>query len=154
MAKETKMVCPICGCEIEVTKEPSKSGYGRNFTYCPVCKNSMMSFADYERKMLHTVNVENLMRRFGLKSKEDEKVIADRLKSAKELVSNVKYIGYVDYTKVYGVTASDGKDAYVVTKKDGMYTCNCKDHLFRHGACKHIIAVMLFQEKHIIDPFV
>ncbi len=65
-------------------------------------------------------------------------------------VSNVMWSGK---TQTYRGTVT-GKNAHVVNvalKEDGKieYSCNCPDYIKRNGACKHIIAMLLFVQDYM-----
>lgn len=65
-------------------------------------------------------------------------------------VSNVMWSGK---TQTYRGTVS-GKNPHIVSvtlKEDGKieYSCNCSDYIKRNGACKHIIAMLLFVQDYM-----
>lgn len=154
MAKENPedMVCTSCGCEIAVLKEPTVKYLTRNFTYCPVCKSFMIKRSERVRK----VSVDALMNRFGYTTRNERRSITDRFLNGKKIFDHkkIKKLGFVGTTMVFEVGSEKSTDSYVVTKKNGFYTCNCKDHVFRHGPCKHIVATMLYLESNKIDPYI
>jgi hypothetical protein len=144
-------VCTTCGCEICIVTEPSRSGYSRANTYCPVCKNPMVKRSALKK----TVCVSTLMQKFGLKTYSDERSVSEKLSHARYILQKggVQLLGVIGASKVFLVPSEDSRHSYIVTTRDGFYNCNCPDQMFRHGPCKHIIATMLHEEAKGNDPF-
>ena len=79
--------------------------------------------------------------------------------TANELASRQKKAIYLSVTVVddgYSVPSSDGGEYIVSYSDDGRLVCKCVDFIIHKAdsewMCKHILAVMLFQQKNISRP--
>jgi hypothetical protein len=76
--------------------------------------------------------------------------------TANELATRQKKAIYLSVTMVddgYSVPSSDGGEYIVSCSDDGRLVCKCVDFIIHKAdsewMCKHILAVMLFQQKNI-----
>lgn len=156
MATESQndYICTKCGCEIGIVKEPtSGSGYYRSETRCPVCWSTTKSVMVVRSSIKPRITPESVIKKFAVRDYSDERKIRERFRHGMNIVHKIVRSGVLGDTTVYSAGAEYGGELYVVTKRDGFWTCNCPDHVFRHLPCKHIIAAMLWEEKKGIDPF-
>ena len=79
--------------------------------------------------------------------------------TANELATRQKKAIYLSVTVVedgYSVPSSDGGEYIVSYADDGRLVCKCVDFVIHKSdqtwQCKHVLAVMLFQQKNISRP--